>query len=387
MKFLCDRARLASALAPVLPAIPVKDSPKPALKHLYLEAQNDSLTVQGSNMELSVQVNLEAVKVEEAGRALVPAKPFFALVQEVTDPTLRIEIDGSKLTLPTSSGCFEMVTADAEDYPDLGFSTDAPGIEIPVSLLSAQVAATEFACAKEATRYAMNGILFASKNGRFATVATDGRRLALMASPLGTGQESGNPGEGNSGEDDGWQVLLPHKSLHSTVRAMLGLVASKEDATVSMHVGESSVLFVLPNARFSMTRIQGNFPDYDSVIPKDCKNVVELNKVLFEANLRRATVLTEDINPAVRISFEGGQAKFSSEAAGVGSAETVMDATLQGQGGHIVFNPHYLSDLLKVGKDDIVRFEFDDSNSPGKVVFGSVPDVDQIYIVMPITGV
>ena len=64
-----------------------------------------------------------------------------------------------------------------------------------------------------------------------------------------------------------------------------------------------------------------------------------------------------------------------------------MGATLQGQGGHIVFNPHYLSDLLKVGKDDIVRFEFDDSNSPGKVVFGSVPDVDQIYIVMPITGV
>lgn len=377
MKLLCDRARLASALAPVLPAIPVKDSPKPALKLLYVDARDDTLVLQASNMELSVEVTLDAVKVEEAGRTLLPARPFQALVHEVTDPTLRIDVDGSKFVLPTASGTFEMVTADAQDYPDLGFAADGPGLEIPVSLLVSQVAATEFACAKEATRYAMNGILFATKAGKLATVATDGRRLAMMASVVETAGD----------ETDGWQVLLPHKSLQATVRAIAGLCAGREDATVTLFVNDNAALFVLPHARFSMTRIQGNFPDYDAVIPKDCKNVVEFNKVLLEANLRRATVLTEDINPAVRISFDGSQAKFQSEAAGLGSAETTMDVTLHGKGGHIVFNPHFITDLLKVAKDDVVRFEFDDSNSPGKFVLASGDDVDQTYVVMPITGV
>lgn len=378
MKFLCDRTRLAAALAPVLPAIPTKDSPKPALKMLYIDAREDSLVLQGSNMELSVEITLDAVKVEEAGRALVPAKPFHALVSEVTDPTLRIEVDGSKLVMPTASGNFEMVTADAADYPDLGFAADGPGIELPVDLLARQVAATEFACAKEATRYAMNGVLFTIKAGKLATVATDGRRLAMMASGLETAKDV----------SEEWQILLPHKSLQSTIRAISGLCSGRDSAVVSLFVSENSALFVLPEARFSMTRIHGNFPDYDAVIPRDCKNAIEFNKALLEANLRRATVLTEDLNPAVRIAFEGSQAKFQSEAAGLGSAETVMDVALEGPGGHIVFNPHFIRDILKVAGEDVVKFMFDDSNSPGKFTFEQEDEAaDQAYVVMPITGV
>ncbi|MCB9880625.1 MAG: DNA polymerase III subunit beta [Planctomycetes bacterium] len=377
MKILCDRARLAAALAPIMPAIPVKEPPKHALKFLFVDARDDKLFLQASNMELSIEIQLDSVKVDEPGRALIPAKPFFALVNEVTDPTLRIEVDGSRMVLPTASGKFEMVTSDPDDYPDLSFASDSEGLEVPVQLLAQQVASTEFACAKEASRYATNGVLMTMMSGRFTTVATDGRRMALMSMTIPNATDV----------DEGWQILLPHKSLQATVRALTSLASGNPETTVTLFGNTNTALFVLADARISMTVIQGVFPDFADAIPRGCKNYVEFNKALLEANLRRATVLTDDANPAVRLSFEGSQAKFASEAAGLGTAETVMDVTLQGPGGHIVFNPAFILEILKASKEDLVHFEFEDENSPGKFVLSADEDMEQLYVIMPITGV
>jgi len=218
----------------------------------------------------------------------------------------------------------------------------------------------------------MNGILLAAKNGKLSTVGTDGRRLALISTPLE------KPDELSDGPD-GWQALLPHKSLTAAIRALDSLTGDE----VGMHINEGSVCFTVPDASLSVQRIQGAFPDYDKVVPQGCSNVVEFNRAVLEANLRRVRVLTEDINPAVRITFEGSQAKFESEAAGLGQAETVMDIDLSGIGGSITFNPNFISDVLRVVQEDQVKFEFHDANAPGKFVFGE----DYVYVLMPITGI
>nr|HMQ21093.1 DNA polymerase III subunit beta [Planctomycetota bacterium] len=370
------RSRLAAGLAPIMPAIPVKETAKPAMKFVHIEAKDDKLVLQGSNMELSIEVTIDSVKIEEPGRALLPAKTFFALINEVTDPTLRIEVVGNRLTLPTSSGKFEMVTSSAEDYPDLSFVADGKGLEIACERFAQQVSATEFACAKEAARYATNGVLLSVIDDRFATVATDGRRLAFMSAKC----------EGAADIESGWQVLLPHKSLQATVRAITALTSGQPNATLTIFVTANMALFVLPQARVAMTVIQGVFPDYLSAIPRGCKSYIEFNKALLEANVRRTTVMTDDSNPAVRLVFEGSQARFSSEAAGLGAAETAMDVTMQGPGGTIVFNPAFILEILKVSKEDLVHFEFDDENSPGKFVLSADEELEQLYVIMPITG-
>ena len=368
MKFLCDRARLEAALSPVLPAIPPKEPPKQALRNLHLRAEEDGLVIQGSNMELSVEVRLDSVKVDEPGACLIPAKPFQQLVHEVPDPTLRVEVTGGTLELQTSSGKFEIVTGNADDYPDLVFSATGPAAEVPADQLAQLVQSTEFACAREATRYAMNGVLLSAKDGRLSAVATDGRRLAMRAAPVDS-----------LGDKDEWSVLLPHKSLGSAVKSLSNL----SEGPVGMQLGDSNVVFSVPQASISIQRISGNFPNFEEVLPRDCKNLVEMNRVLLEANLRRATVLTEEMNPAIRIAFEGSQARFESEASGVGSSETAMDIELNGPGGSSVFNPHFLSEGLRFASADTLRFEFDDGNSPAKLML----DENYVYVVMPITGV
>lgn len=368
MKFLCDRGRLEGALSPILPAIPTKDAAKPALKSLYLAAEEDALILRGSNMELSVEIRLDEVKVEKPGACLVPARPFYSLVHEVPDPTVRIEVNKGTLVLPSSSGKFELVTGPADDYPELDFGRSGGVLDVPVELLQRHYQSTEFACAREATRYAMNGILLSFGTGKLTTVATDGRRLAMTTSPL----------ESDAPKGDELQALLPHRSLGAAVKA----IAALSNESVSVRFGDA-VSFTVPNGTISVQRINGAFPDFNTVIPRDCSNVVELSRPLLEANLRRSAVMTEDINPAVKISFEGSQARFESEATGVGSAETVMDVDLAGKGGHIVFNPHFITDVMRVTQGDLIKFEFDDANLPGKFVLGE----DFTYVIMPITGV
>ncbi|MAE75295.1 MAG: DNA polymerase III subunit beta [Planctomycetes bacterium] len=372
MKFLCDRSRLEAALAPILPAIPVKDSPNQALLSLHIVAEEDRLVLQGSNLELSIETRIESVKVEEPGQCLVPARPFYQLLHELPDATVRVEVEGGKLVVPTSSGHFEIVAGNADDFPELEFDMEGVEVPMPVSLLSQHFHATEFAAAREATRYAMNGILFNGKDGKVTTVATDGRRLALIASPL----ESPDPVTDGSA---GWQALLPQKSLLATVKALEGLA---EDGDLALNISTNAVTFTIPSASISVRRLAGQFPDYDNVIPRETANTVEFERGAFEANLRRTAVTTDDLNPAVRITFEGSQARFESEATGIGSAKTVMDVNLSGPGGSIVFNPHFLADVLRISDAETLRLEFEDSSAPGKFVLAE----EFVYIVMPITG-
>jgi len=373
MKFLCDKSRLENAIAPLLLAIPTKESPKPSLKCLHLTADADTLFLRASNMEVSIEISLDSVKVDQPGIGLVPARRFHALLHEISDPTVEVEIDEGTLRLPTSTGNFEFVTADPKDFPELEFTSSGERFEVPIATLCSLYGSVEFACAREATKYAMNGVLMSVKDGKLTFVATDGRRLALNSSELDLGSL------GSADEDAALQALLPHKCLAAVVRSVEDL----GDENMTVAVSDASVGFSVPGRKLNVQRIIGSFPDYEAVIPKDLSNSVELNKSLFESNLRRTAVLTEDMNPAVKITFEGNEAVFESEAAGLGSAQTKMDVALSGPGGSITFNPNFIFDAMKLAQHDPVNFLFEDANAPGKFILGE----QFLYIVMPITGV
>ena len=366
MKILCDKSILESALAPVLFAIPIKESPKPGLKSIHISARDGRVIFRTSNMELSVESSLDAVQIDREGEILVPARPLSQLVREISDPTISLEWADGKLKLPTSSGEFEIVTSDPADFPELNFFADETVIEVPLEGLQGLLQSTEFACAREATKYAMNGILLSLESGSLSMVATDGRRLALNSLPV------------DVDENVSFEVLLPHKSFAAAIKAM---AASKVEK-VNIGNGDGHVCFHHAEGKMSILKIVGSFPDYKAVVPRDTSNSVEINRILFESNLRRTAVMTEELNPAVRINFEGNQAKFSSDAAGVGSANTNMDVKISGPGGQIILNPHFVFDALKVAQIESIRFEFDDGNSPGKFVLGE----QFFYVVMPITG-
>lgn len=377
MKFLCDKYRLESALSPILAAIPSKDGPKASLKSVLISAGEDSLLLRGSNLELSIETRLDTVKVEAGGECLVPARPLAALLREITDPTVHIEVKEDRLSIPTSSGNFDIVTGDPVEFPEIGFESDGTVVQLPIEQMNHLYSTTEFACAREATKYAMNGIMFQVKEQTLTFVATDGRRLAINSHPLEVAPNI---------EID---ALLPHRSFGATIKALVGLTDGEvkdgsggSSALVSVSFNEGSVCFSVPAGRISIQKIMGSFPDFNNVIPQDISTTVEFNKSLLESNLRRAAVLTEAINPAIKMTLEANQCRIESDAAGVGSANTSMDVDLSGPGGSAIFNPNYIFDAIKVAQVDPIRFEFKDGNTPAKFVLGE----QFIYVLMPITG-
>ena len=130
----------------------------------------------------------------------------------------------------------------------------------------------------------MNGILLSLQDGKLTTVATDGRRLSIISSPIDDPRATGMS----------WQVLLPHKSLTVAVRALAGF----GDGPVAVRVTDTAVSMSTPQASVQVLRLTGAFPEFQNVIPRKCSNVVEFNRALLEANVRRALVLTDELNPA-----------------------------------------------------------------------------------------
>ena len=254
MKFLCDKSHLEAALSPLLPMVPAKETNKPALRCVHLVTSGEELVLQATNMETSIETRIDSVKIDQEGACIVPARQLAELLSTINDATVTLELRGETLFVPTSSGEFEIVTGDVVDFPGLSFTADGAGVEIPIPVFRELLHSTEFACAKEATRYAMNGLLVQIREGNLHLVATDGRRLAVNGSPL-------------EGVDDfEGEALLPSRSLQNAVRA----ADSLGEDTMQLHFGENSVFLSLGTTLISMQRIAGSFPDYQNVLPQGC---------------------------------------------------------------------------------------------------------------------
>ncbi len=366
MKLICDRTSLIEALSSVLPAIPSKEPAKPALRNVRMVAQDEQLTLMGTNLELAISSRLDSVKIEKPGEVQVPARPFHALLNEIADPTIELVAEDGSLVLPTGSGEYHIVTSEA-DFPELRLAAEGEGVPVPVEVLALLYQRTEFACAKEASRYAMNGLLVRVKDGRITFVGTDGRRLAVSSESL-----EGVPAEVVA------EALVPQAWLGSSIRSL----GAFGDGKAELFFGENNLSLAGGRTWISIQRVHGAFPDFESVIPRDQANKVDLSRVLLENAIRRVSVFCEELNPAVRLSFEGGRLELSTESAEVGSGKATVDIVLKGAGGLITFNPKYVLDALKACQEEEIRFEFEDSNSPGKFVLGE----QYLYVVMPITG-
>ena len=151
---------------------------------------------------------------------------------------------------------------------------------------------------------------------------------------------------------------------------------------VEVVFGTNQIVFRLGTTEVFARLIDGEFPQYDLVIPKSSETTVDIERTRFESLVRMAAIFRETELRAVRMTLGGGNLRLDSELANVGSASVSMDVDMRGPGGQALFNPDYILEFLRVTPAETLRLEFSDENSPGKFV----PEEEFLYIVMPITG-
>jgi DNA polymerase-3 subunit beta len=362
MKLQVNRQELAEALAAV-GSVAATRTPKPILQCLLIDARADHCVLAATDLEVGVRYTVTQVEVDRQAKVVLPADKLTQIVRESADEVLQIEADDSVCHVRGQGAHYQIYTHDPADFPPVAELTEAPDFEVDASLLRRMAEWTVFAAARENTRYAINGVLWEKEGQNLAMVATDGRRLSLARGSL-AGKEGPN-----------MERIVPVKAMTLILR-----IIGDASVPIGIKLTGNQVIVKSAHATVSSGLVEGQFPKYNDVIPKDSDRKVMVKTGEFASAVRRAALLTNEESKGVRFAFRKDMLTLSSRAPSQGEATIELPVTMEGLDIDIGFNPYFVVEALKNVAGDEVALELKDPNRPGVLK----ADKDFIYVVMPV---
>ena len=362
MKVIAQTAALQEALT-VAGSIIATRTPKPVLQCIKLVAKDKTLTLLATDLEAGCRYTLTAVQIKEEGEALIPAARLTGIVRESGAESLTIETEKDAAHVRGAGSHFKIYSFDPGEYPPVGeFGPDAD-FEISAPALSQMIARTLFATAKAHSHYAISGVLWEAGGKKLQLVATDGHRLAQARGSL------------SAAAARDVTAIVPAKLM-----ALITRVCGTSDEILRVKVGETQIMVQSARAVLVSSLVQGNFPKYEDVIPKDCGRRATINTAELEHRVRQAALLTNEDSRGVRLSFDGSTVTLTSRAPETGEAEVTCPVAFDGEAMNIAFNPAFLLDALRVVDTDEVAIEMNAANKPAMMKAGT----DFLYVLMPV---
>ncbi len=365
MRFTCKRARLAEIAALVGQAVSTKTT-KRIFECLHLSARKGgALRVSGTDLEVAMRYRIDEAEIREEGEAVAPAALFSGVLREIADETVEISVARRKMTIDTDGGKFEIQCEEVEDYPQIPAFPERPDGSVTAEDLRALVRKTAFAAGKEAARYTLNGIRILAGRDSVRFVATDGRRLATLARPL---TESANR------DRDVRAAIVPVRALQHVDR-----VAAESGGAIAFSLEEKFVAFRSGSAEVSSRVLDGVFPNYEEILPKECKLEASIPVGAFLSRLRQVEQFAAVESKAVAIQAAAGEMTISA-AGGEGSAEVKLGIDYDGEPIRVGFNPAFLLDALKIIDGEKVTLGMNNANAAAQLSDGS----GLLYVIMPV---
>jgi DNA polymerase-3 subunit beta len=337
----------------------------PVLANVLIRKTGGSLQLTTSDLE--IQIRTTAQLDGDAGNftTTVGARKLIDILRTMpSDQTVSLESSQSKLILKGGKSRFTLQTLPAEDFPLVQEAAAfGPSFSVPQKTLKDLLQQVSFAMAIHDIRYYLNGILFVAEGKQLSLVATDGHRLAYASATL----EIEVPRQ---------EVILPRK----TVLEMQRLLSDKEGA-IEMQFASNQAKFSFDGMEFVTKLVEGKFPDYNRVIPKNHKNTITLGRTALLATLQRTAILTSEKFKGVRLNLEPGVLRVASSNAEQEEAVDELEIDYGGDAIEIGFNVTYLIDALTNMDQDMVQIDLADSNSSALI---TIPDNTTFkYVVMP----
>jgi DNA polymerase-3 subunit beta len=341
-------------------------TPKPVLQCVKLTAEDNNLTLAATDLEVAIRYTDAQVQIEQAGETLLPADKLRDIVRESVDDTLSIETTGDNATIKGQDSKFTIFTQDPKEFPPVPDFQGKPDFEIAGGHLKGLIGQTLFAAAKESTRYAFNGVLIvAQPNRKISLISTDGRRLAMANGDIG----------GEKIAKDGCKAIVPSKAL-----ALIDKLIDDPDAAVGVQIRENQVIFHTADATLTSNLVEGQFPPYEDVIPKEADKKRTAGTADFLSAVRRAALLTTEESKGVRLAFGKIGLKLTSRSPESGEAEVNFPCKFEGSDIEIGFNPQFLTEALRVVSTDEITLELTAANRPGLLKGGP----NFLYVIMPV---
>lgn len=341
----------------------------PILSNLLLEVTDSDLRLSATDLELGVCCGCPA-KVKKGGSGTVPAKRLLEIVRSLPEAEIKFKVlENHWIQVTCERSSFKLVGMAKDNFPTLPAVPKALAA-IPAGVLSTMIRRTFFAISSEESRYTLNGALLVLKPDSVMMVATDGHRLALV-----------ERGVEVTGLNNELRVLIPRKAMGELQRL---LAEGDEKNPVEFSKDESHIFFSNGDRVLISRVLTGQFPNYEAVLPRENNRVVELDKDLVTAAVRRVALLADERSHAIRIQVDKACVEIFSSSGEYGEAHETLDVQYEGEAMQIGFNYQYLLDFLNVleggGK---VRLELKDEQSAGQFRPVDAEPYRYRYVVMP----
>ncbi len=337
----------------------------PILANVLLRKSAGEIEFTTSDLEIQVRTRAELGGDAGVFATTVGARKLIDILRTMpADQIVTLSSSQNKLTLQGGKSRFTLQTLPAEDFPLVNEGVDfGPAFTVPQKTLRALINQVHFAMAVHDIRYYLNGILFIAEGKQLTLVATDGHRLALAQASLDVDIQK-------------QEVILPRKTVLELQRLL-----KDEDATIEMRFAGNQAKFAFSGMEFVTKLVEGKFPDYNRVVPKNHKNAVVLGRVPLLSSLQRAAIMTSEKFKAVRVNIEPGTLRISSSNAEQEEAKEELEIDYAGDSIEIGFNVTYLIDALANTTVEMVKLELQDTSSSALFTLPEQPGFK--YVVMP----
>jgi DNA polymerase-3 subunit beta len=337
----------------------------PILANVLMRKTGDQIEFTTSDLEIQVRTSATLGGDEGNFSTTVGARKLIDILRSLpNDQVVTLAAAQNKLTLTGGKSRFTLQTLPSDDFPLVNEAVDfGPAFSVPQKTLKTLINQVHFAMAVHDIRYYLNGILFVAEGKQLTLVATDGHRLGLAQSQL----ETDIPKQ---------EVILPRKTVLELQRLL-----KDEDTPIEMRFAGNQARFNFSGMEFVTKLVEGKFPDYNRVIPKNHKNAVILGRATLLASLQRAAILTSEKFKGVRVNIEPGLLRIASSNAEQEEAKEEIEIDYGGDTIEVGFNVTYLMDALSNIAQDMVKIELQDGNASALI---TVPDQTSFkYVVMP----
>ncbi len=349
MKIQIDKENLLSGIQVVQNVVTPKMT-LPILSNILLEAHKGNLHMVATDLDIGISCHVNAGSIEEEGAITVPANRFSDIIRELPAGNITIVARKNNMVTVDCQNCqFKLMGLPKEEFPKLPEFKDKEVVAIEQSLLKKAFNLTSFAVSHEETRYILNGTLYKIKDETLTVVATDGRRLALSQQKL------------SGVKNREMQMIIPFKTIQELNRNL------KDEGEVSFASDSNQVLFDLNGIIIISRLIEGEFPDWQQVIPPAAENKIKVKREIFLSAIKRAALLSTLDYQAVKLEVFKNKLVISKATPDVGESREEIPAEYSGKELAIGFNPTYIMDVLKNLEDETINFEITETDKPGVI--------------------
>lgn len=353
MKLTAARDVLLKPLQAVIGVVERRQT-MPILSNVLLVAKNDRLAVTATDLEVELVAETE-VDVESGGEITVSGRKLLDICRALPESAeVSMSVSGEKLHVRSGRSKFALATLPAAEFPSVEEVKASQTVTLSQDVLGRLIEKTHFSMAQQDVRYYLNGMLLETGGKHVRAVATDGHRLALCQAEL------------DAGELVEQQVIVPRKGVLELQRLLSG------EGNVDIVLGTNHVRIQLEGIRFTSKLIDGRFPEYERVIPKDSSNELTANRDVLRGALQRTAILSNEKYRGIRLIIRDDAVLLQAHNPEQEEAEEELEVSYSGDEIEIGFNVNYLVDAIGAVEGDDVTVSVVDSNSsclirqPGK---------------------